>query len=307
MNELNSFALRQIVQRALEEDIGSGDVTAEAICEPDQMGRAVIRTKEPCVVAGVPVAQLVFEMLDAQIEFTSHVRDGERLSAHQTVAEISGRLRAILMGERTALNFLQRLSGIATMTARYVEAVKDFSVKILDTRKTAPGLRILDKYAVRVGGGQNHRMGLFDGVLIKTNHIRAAGGIAKAVERARRLAPTTLKVEVEVKDLTELREALDAGADIIMLDNMSLEEMRQAVQLVKGPTPLSPFPKEEGEKAPLPASGRGWGRGPLLEASGGVTLENVREIAATGVDFISVGALTHSVKAIDMHLEVLVP
>jgi nicotinate-nucleotide pyrophosphorylase (carboxylating) len=288
MNELNSFTLRRIIKRALEEDIGSGDVTTEAICEPDQMGRAVIRTKEPCVIAGVVVAQLVFEMLDSQIEFAPRVRDGERLSAHQTVAEISGRLRAILMGERTALNFLQRLSGIATMTARYVEAVQDFSVKILDTRKTAPGLRILDKYAVRVGGGQNHRLGLFDGVLIKKNHIWAAGGIAKAVERARRLAPTTLKIEVEVKNLTELQEALAAGADIIMLDNMSLEEMRQAVQLVK-------------------ASGRGWGRGPLLEASGGVTLENVREIAATGVDFISVGALTHSVKAIDMHLEVLAP
>ncbi len=285
MNELNSFALRQIITRALEEDIGSGDVTTEAICEPDQMGRAVIRTKEPCVIAGVPVAQLVFEMLDSQIEFTPRVRDGERLSAHQTVAEISGRLRAILMGERTALNFLQRLSGIATMTARSAEAVKDFSVKILDTRKTAPGLRILDKYAVRVGGGQNHRMGLFDGVLIKTNHIRAAGGIAKAVERARRLAPTTLKIEVEVKDLTELQEALEAGADIIMLDNMSLEEMRRAATIVKS----------------------AGGRGPMLEASGGVTLENVREIAATGVDFISVGALTHSVKAIDMHLEVLVP
>ncbi len=285
MNELTSFTLRQIIQRALAEDIGSGDVTTEAICEPDQMGRAVIRTKEPCVVAGVAVAHIVFETLDGQIEFTPHVRDGERLSAHQAVAEISGRLRAILMGERTALNFLQRLSGIATTTARYVEAVKDFSVKILDTRKTAPGLRILDKYAVRVGGGQNHRMGLFDGVLIKTNHIRAAGGIAKAVERVRRSAPTTLKIEVEVKDLTELQEALEAGADIIMLDNMSLEEMRRAATMVKS----------------------AGGRGPMLEASGGVTLENVREIAATGVDFISVGALTHSVKAIDMHLEVLVP
>ncbi len=285
MNELNSFTLRQIITRALEEDIGSGDVTTGAICEPDQMGRAVIRTKEPCVAAGVPLAQLVFEMLDAQIEFTPRVRDGERLSAHQTVAEISGRLRAILMGERTALNFLQRLSGIATMTARYVEAVKDFSVKILDTRKTAPGLRVLDKYAVRVGGGQNHRIGLFDGILIKTNHIRAAGGIAKAVERVRRLAPTTLKIEVEVKNLQEFHEALAAGADIIMLDNMSLEEMRRAATIVKS----------------------AGGRGPMLEASGGVNLENVREIAATGVDFISVGALTHSVKAIDMHLEVLVP
>jgi nicotinate-nucleotide pyrophosphorylase (carboxylating) len=299
MNDFNAFALRELIARALEEDIGSGDVTTEAICEPDQMGRAVIRTKEPCVVAGVPVAQLVFETLDSQIEFTPRVRDGERLSAHQTVAEINGRLRAILMGERTALNFLQRLSGIATMTARYVEAVQDFSVKILDTRKTAPGLRILDKYAVRVGGGQNHRLGLFDGVLIKTNHIRAAGGIAKAVERARRLAPTTLKIEVEVKDLTELQGALEAGADIIMLDNMSLEEMRRAATIAREDLTPGPSPSRRG----VPKVGRGF----LLEASGGVTLENVREIAATGVDFISVGALTHSVKAIDMHLEVLAP
>ncbi len=307
MSELDALVVREIVERALREDIGSGDVTTEAICEPDQMGRAVMRTKEPCVVAGVPVAQMVFAMLDARVRYTPHARDGDRLSVGQLIAEIEGPLRAILMGERTALNLVQRLSGIATMTARYVEAVRDFSVNILDTRKTAPGLRVLDKYAVRVGGGQNHRMGLSDGVLIKTNHIRAAGGIARAIERARHHAPTTLKIEVEVKDLQELCEALEAGADIIMLDNMALDEMRRAVQLVKGPNPLSSFPKEAWGKAPLPASGRGWGRGPLLEASGGVTLENVREIAATGVDFISVGALTHSVKAIDIHLEVLVP
>ncbi len=281
MSDLNTFALRELIERALREDIGSGDVTTEAIYDPDQMGRAVIRTKEPCVVAGVPVAQMVFETLDAQIRFTPHVRDGETLHAGQTIAELEGRLRAILMGERTALNILQRLSGIATLTARYVEAVQDFPVKILDTRKTAPGLRILDKYAVRVGGGQNHRIGLYDGVLIKTNHIRAAGGVTKAVERARRHAPTTLKIEVEVQNLAELHEALEAGADIIMLDNMSLEEMREAVKTAR--------------------------RRALLEASGGVTLENVREIAATGVDYISVGALTHSVKAIDIHLEVLAP
>lgn len=281
MSELNTLVIREIIERALREDIGSGDVTTEAICEPDQMGRAVIRTKEPCVVAGVPIAQMVFETLDSQLRFTSRVRDGDRLAAGQIIAELDGRLRTILTGERTALNFLQRLSGIATATARYVEAVRDFSVKILDTRKTAPGLRIFDKYAVRVGGGQNHRMGLYDGVLIKTNHIRVAGGIANAIERARRSAPTTLKIEVEVKNLKELQEALDAGADIIMLDNMSLEEMRQAVKIAHGRA--------------------------LLEASGGVNLENVREIAATGVDFISVGALTHSVKAIDIHLEVLAP
>lgn len=281
MSELNTLVVWEIIERALREDIGSGDVTTDAICEPDQVGRAVIRTKEPCVVAGVPIAQMVFETLDSQLRFASRVRDGDRLNAGQIIAELDGRLRTILTGERTALNFLQRLSGIATATARYVEAVRDFSVKILDTRKTAPGLRIFDKYAVRVGGGQNHRMGLYDGVLIKTNHIRAAGGIAKAIERARRSAPTTLRIEVEVKNLKELQEALDAGADIIMLDNMSLEEMRQAVKIAHGRA--------------------------LLEASGGVNLENVREIAATGVDFISVGALTHSVKAIDMHLEVLAP
>lgn len=281
MNDLNSFALREAIEKALQEDIGSGDVTTEAICPPGQMGQAVIRTKEPCVVAGMPVAQLIFEALDAQIRCTPRVRDGEKLNAGQTIAELEGQLRAILMGERTALNLLQRLSGIATATARYLEAVKDFSVKILDTRKTAPGLRVLDKYAVRVGGGHNHRVGLYDGVLIKTNHIRAAGSITKAVERARRYAPTTLKIEVEAKDLQELQEALEAGADIIMLDNMSLEEMRQAVKI---------------------AQGRVW-----LEASGGVTLENVREIAASGVDLISVGALTHSVQAIDIHLEVLTP
>jgi len=281
MSELNTLVVWEIIERALREDIGSGDVTTDAICEPDQMGRAVIRTKEPCVVAGVPIAQMVFETLDFQLRFTSRVRDGDRLAAGQIIAELDGRLRTILTGERIALNFLQRLSGIATATARYVEAVRDFSVKILDTRKTAPGLKIFDKYAVRVGGGQNHRMGLYDGVLIKTNHIRAAGGIAKAIERARRSAPTTLRIEVEVKNLKELQEALDAGADIIMLDNMSLEEIRQAVKIAHGRA--------------------------LLEASGGVNLENVREIAATGVDFISVGALTHSVKAIDMHLEVLAP
>ncbi len=279
MSELNVLRVREIVARALREDIGSGDVTTEAICAPGQMGRAVIRAKEPCVVAGVPVAQMVFETLDDQIRFTPRVRDGEKLSAGQTIAELEGRLRAILMGERTALNLLQRLSGIATLTARYVDAVRDFSVKILDTRKTAPGLRILDKYAVRVGGGHNHRMGLYDGVLIKTNHIRAAGSITKAVERARRSAPPTLKIEVEVKDLKGLQEALEARADIIMLDNMALDEMHQAVKIAQGRA--------------------------LLEASGGVNVENVREIAATGVDYISVGALTHSVKAIDMHLEVV--
>jgi nicotinate-nucleotide pyrophosphorylase (carboxylating) len=304
MNGLNDFVLREIVARALQEDIGSGDVTTEALCDPNQLGKAVIRTREPCIIAGVPVGQLVFQVLDAQVRFAPHVRDGERLAAGQTIAELEGSLKTILTGERTALNLLQRLSGIATLTARYTEAVHGFSVEILDTRKTAPGLRILDKYAVRVGGGRNHRVGLYDGVLIKNNHIRAAGGIARAIERARCHTPTTLKIEVEVTNLTEFREALEAGADIIMLDNMSLEEMRQAVEIAKDLSP-GPSPKAGGEFPPSRAGKGARGLGPLLEASGGVTLENVRDIAQTGVNFISVGALTHSVKAIDIHLEVL--
>lgn len=306
MSEFDSLVVREIVERALQEDIGSGDVTTEALCEPDQTGKAVMRTKEPCIIAGVPVAQMVFEMLDNKLSFEPRVRDGQSLAAGQTVAELEGALRTILIGERTALNLLQRLSGIATLTARYVEAVKGFSVEILDTRKTAPGLRILDKYAVQVGGGRNHRIGLYDGVLIKSNHIRAAGSITKAIERARRYAPTTLKIEVEVKDLQELQEALEAGADIIMLDNMSLEEMRHAVKIVKDLS-LSPSPEEGGEFPPSRAGKGARGLGPLLEASGGVTLENARDIAQTGVNFISVGALTHSVRAIDIHLEVLTP
>ncbi|MCI2430015.1 carboxylating nicotinate-nucleotide diphosphorylase [Candidatus Acetothermia bacterium] len=280
MLTVNEFILRQIVERALQEDISSGDVTTEALCSPTEQARAVIRAKESCVVAGLPIAEMVFHLLEPQLRSVAKARDGDRVTAQTEIAEIVGSLRAILQGERTALNFLQRLSGIATQTARFVEAVKDFPVQILDTRKTAPGLRILDKYAVRIGGGRNHRLGLYDGVMIKSNHIRACGGLISAIERVRRQAPATVKLEVEVQTLAELEEALRAEVDIIMLDNMSLKEMREAVKMARR-------------------------SGPLLEASGGVTLENVREIAATGVDFISVGALTHSVRAIDMHLEVL--
>jgi nicotinate-nucleotide pyrophosphorylase (carboxylating) len=275
---LDRLTMREIVERALQEDLGSGDVTTEALFEPDQTGRAVIRTKEPCVLAGLPIAQFVFELLDEKLRFVPQARDGERIAARQAITEIDGPLRSILMGERTALNFLQRMSGIATLIARFVEALEGLSTQILDTRKTAPGLRILDKYAVWMGGGHNHRLGLYDGVLIKSNHARLAGGVGAALRRARGRAPTTLKIEVEVSSLSELAEALKAGADIIMLDNMSLDEMRQAVERAEGRA--------------------------LLEASGGVTLENVRAIAETGVDFISVGALTHSPKAIDMNMEV---
>lgn len=296
---LNKFALREIVERALQEDIGSGDVTTETLFESTERARALIRVKEPCVIAGLPVAEMVFQMLDREVLFEPKARDGDRVGAQSEIAEIRGLLRAILTGERTALNFLQRMSGVATQTARFVEAVKDLSVQILETRKTAPGLRILDKYAVRVGGGRNHRIGLYDGVMIKSNHVRALGGISKAIARARSRAPATIKIEVEVRNLEELQEALRAGADIIMLDNMSLEEMRQAVKIASEDLTPDPSPSRRG----VPKAGRG----PLLEASGGVTLETARAIAETGVDFISVGALTHSLKAIDMHLEVLKP
>lgn len=230
-------------------------------------------------MAGLRVAELTFRKLDPKMAWEAMKADGQKAGPGQTLAELEGSLRAILAGERTALNFLERMSGIATLTARFVAAVAGFPAKILDTRKTAPGLRILDKYAVRVGGGFNHRFGLDDGVMLKDNHIRAAGGIERAVSRLRRRTSPTLKIEVEVGCLAEVEEALRAQADIIMLDNMPAAEMKQAVQRVRGRA--------------------------LLEASGGVTLENVREIAAAGVDLISVGALTHSAKALDLSLKVV--
>lgn len=230
-------------------------------------------------MAGLPVAEVTFRKLDPNMAWEAMKADGQKAAPGQAVAELEGSLRAILTGERTALNFLARMSGIATLTARFVAAVAGFPAKILDTRKTAPGLRVLDKYAVRAGGGCNHRFGLDDGVMLKDNHIRAAGGIERAVSRLRRRASPTLKIEVEVTSLAEVEEALRAQADIIMLDNMPAAEMKQAVQRVRGRA--------------------------LVEASGGVTLENVREIAAAGVDLISVGALTHSAKALDLSLKVV--
>lgn len=276
---INLQKVDEIIELALEEDIGSGDLTTSALIAHYARAKAVILAKQEGIIAGLPVAERVFKHLDNELRWEAKKQDGERISSGQLVVELEGDLQAILMGERTALNFLQRMSGIATLTAKFVEAVRGFPVKILDTRKTAPGLRMLDKYAVKVGGGFNHRFGLYDGVLIKENHIKAAGGIAKAVSQLRERVPPTVKIEVEVKDLKEVEEALRAGADIIMLDNMSIKEIEEAVRFID--------------------------RRALVEASGGVTLENVREIAATGVDLISVGALTHSVKALDLSLEVL--
>ncbi len=267
-----------IIEQALHEDIGSGDVTTSALLPPHLGLAGRFLAKQNGVVAGLELTGVVFRLLDAREEFACAVADGDRISVGQVLADVKGPGAAILTGERVALNLLQRMSGIATLTRRFVERVQGTKAVILDTRKTAPGLRVLDKLAVKMGGGENHRFGLYDMVLIKDNHIAAAGGITQAIERARSRAKEGLAIEVEVGCLTELREALAQRPDRIMLDNMSVEDMAQAVALAGG--------KVE------------------LEASGNVTLDNVADIARTGVDFISVGALTHSVHALDISLEI---
>ncbi len=272
-------ALVRVIRTALDEDVGPGDITTGAALRGDEMGIARATAKTGMVVAGIDVFGEVFLTLDPALIFTVRRRDGEVAGKGDILAEISGSLASILTAERVALNLFQRMSGIATMTRRYSDAIRGTRAKILDTRKTAPGLRILDKYAVRVGGGHNHRFALYDGILIKDNHIAAAGGIGPAVKRVRERVPHTLKIEVEVKDMAELEEALEAGADTILLDNMGIAEMARAVHRVAGRVPL--------------------------EASGNMTLDRVREVADTGVDMISVGALTHSVTAADISLNVM--
>ncbi len=268
----------RIILRALEEDLGAGDLTTDGIIGPEVYGTAVLETREPLVLAGLDVFKRSFTILDSELEFETFYCDGENATKGQIITRITGPMRTILKGERTALNFIQRMSGIATMTQKYVAAAANDRVKILDTRKTAPGLRLLDKYAVRMGGGYNHRKGLYDGILIKDNHIAVAGSIEKAVRLARKTAPHTIKVEVEVEDLKGMEEAIGAGADVVLLDNMSAGDMKKAVELARGRV--------------------------LIEASGGITIENIKEIAETGVDMISVGALTHSVRAVDLSLEI---
>jgi nicotinate-nucleotide pyrophosphorylase (carboxylating) len=276
-----SEEIMAIVRRALDEDIGDGDVTSEYILSPNAILRGEFVAKADGVLAGLAVALAAFQSVDPRITFTPLAEDGAMVTCGQRLVTVEGPGMAILSAERTALNFLQRMSGIATLTRRYVDAVAGTGAIILDTRKTAPGLRLLDKWAVRLGGGRNHRMGLYDMVLIKDNHIVAAGGITAAVRRVRAHEACGLPIEVEVKTLAELEEALaiEPPLDRIMLDNMSLEEMRRAVAMTAGRVPL--------------------------EASGGVTLETVAEIAATGVDYISVGALTHSAPALDISLDVI--
>jgi nicotinate-nucleotide pyrophosphorylase (carboxylating) len=270
------FDIQKIIQKALEEDIGPGDVTTMATVGPDCLGKAEFLAKEDFILAGLDVARETFLTLDSEVRFSGLAKDGASIKKDDVFACLEGRARSLLQGERVALNFVQRMSGIATLTRRFVDAVKGTSATIVDTRKTTPGLRVLEKYAVRVGGGRNHRFSLFDGVLIKENHIVAAGGILAAVSRARKIVPHTLKVEVETRNLIEVQEALEARADIILLDNMTLEMIRDAVKTI--------------------------GKQALVETSGGVTLDTVRPLAESGVDFISVGALTHSSRAVDISL-----
>ncbi|MCK5826437.1 MAG: carboxylating nicotinate-nucleotide diphosphorylase [Desulfuromusa sp.] len=270
------FEIERIVRTALAEDIGLGDVTTEVTIARDSVARADLVAKENFTLAGIDVAEVVFRTLDRDVRFEKIFVDGQSVRKGEVIAWLKGKSSVLLQGERVALNLLQRMSGIASLTAQYVAAVEGTTAKIVDTRKTVPGLRALDKYSVRMGGGWNHRIGLFDGVLIKENHIAAAGGISAAIERAKGKLSHTLKIEIETRNLAEAEEALLAGADIIMLDNMSLAEMSQGVELIAGRA--------------------------LVEASGGVNLERVRDIAETGVDIISVGALTHSVSAADISM-----
>ncbi len=278
---LSKAQIGKIIDSALAEDLGSGDLTTELLIPSELHGRASIVVRGEGVLAGIGVAAEVFRRVDPLVQFRGLVSDGSKVHPGDVAATIEGSAASILKAERTALNFLQHLSGIATETARYVEAVSGLGTKIYDTRKTIPGLRPLEKYAVRVGGGYNHRQSLGDGILIKDNHLaalRSQGiGLREVVEKARRAAPHTLNIEVEVQNIEEARQALDAGAETIMVDNMNLEDMRYVVQLCQGRA--------------------------LIEASGGITLENVRAVAETGVDLISIGALTHSAKALDIGLE----
>lgn len=270
--------IEKLIEEALFEDIGPGDITSEAVIPDEASATAEIIAKQDLVLAGVLIAREVFRKLDPWVQFTPLAHDGGRVQSGSIIAQVQGRTRMLLAGERVALNLMQHLSGIATTTARFVDALKGSRAEILDTRKTLPGLRALEKYAVRTGGGRNHRFGLYDGILIKDNHIKAAGGIIKVMAGIRKNVHPLLKIEVEVKTLDEVREAMAAGATMILLDNMPPALMKQAVGIV-------------GERV-------------LVEASGNVTLDTVKAIAETGVDFISSGSLTHSAPAADISMKI---
>jgi len=270
--------IERLIRDALDEDIGAGDLATMATISAEARGKGLFRAKKDGVVAGLVLLERIFYFIDHRVEVRLLVKDGAAVKSGMVVAEAVGPVRALLLGERTALNFLQQLSGTATLTRKLVDAVKDFSCKVLDTRKTTPGLRTLQKYAVRMGGGTNHRIGLYDAALVKDNHIEATGSIAGAVAAVRRHAPFMAKVEVEAGNMTQVQEAIDAGADVIMLDNMNLAQMSEAVKLIN---------KRAG-----------------VEASGGITLESIRQVAETGVDFISSGALTHSAPVVDFNMKI---
>lgn len=272
--KLDFDEIDRIIENALNEDVRDGDWSTNSIVPENKTAEAYLKAKENGIIAGLPVAERVFKMLDPALVFTPLASEGEKVAKGKIIAEMNGSYRAILTGERTALNFIQRMSGIATETSKYVEAVSVYKTEILDTRKTVPGLRMLDKYSVKTGGGTNHRIGLFDMIMLKDNHIKIAGGIKNAVAQAKANSPKPLKIEVETSSINEVCEALESGADIVMLDNMDNKTMLEAVHLING-------------KA-------------IVEASGNMTLDRVREVAALGVDYISIGALTHSVKGLDI-------
>ena len=281
MNWLDEGALFSQIGAFLAEDLGRGDITTQATVTRNTRARGRFLAKEAMVVAGLEAAEAVFSTLDSQQQIEAFASDGEEVEAGKVIARTSGFADVLLAGERVALNLLQRLSGIATMTRKFVRAIEGTNAQIVDTRKTTPGLRMLEKYAVLSGGGRNHRFGLDDGVLIKDNHIALAGGVATAVERARKAVGHLHKVEVEVSRERDLRDAVEAGADILLLDNQRPEETRRLVEVARGLKP-----------------------GVLLESSGGITLENVRAYAEAGVDLISVGALTHSARALDISFKI---
>jgi nicotinate-nucleotide pyrophosphorylase (carboxylating) len=276
--DINLRAIRDLLEMALREDIGSGDITSDSVVPADARAKGAILSKSDGIVAGLDVAGALFHMLDPELDFRKLVSDGEQIHQGQNLAIVEGLARPILTGERIALNFLQRLSGIATLTSRYVRAASGYPAKIIDTRKTTPGWRVLEKYAVRVGGGHNHRFALYDAVLIKDNHIAAVGSIAAAVARARERIPHTMTIEVEAKTLDQVREALSSSADIIMPDNMDVDMMSEAVKLIDG-------------KA-------------VVEASGGIRLKDIPAVAATGVDLISIGALTNAAMPLDISMDI---
>jgi len=271
-------SIKHLIKIALEEDIGSGDITTDNLIADHLKGIGKVVAKEPFVIAGLDIARQVFEQLDSEISFKPNFKDGDLIKKGEIVLEVEGKLRVLLLGERTALNFLQRLSGIATHVRSYINSIANKNVRLVDTRKTAPGWRVLEKYAVRIGGAHNHRMGLYDGVLIKDNHIAVCGGIKKAMESIKDNLSHLVKIEVEVSDQDGVKQALEAGADVIMLDNMDIGQIKKAIEFIDGKS--------------------------VVEISGGVTIDSLNQLADTGADIISSGALTHSARCVDISMRI---